>query len=96
MSTALSRLRLHCSLLGAMAFDSKGGDQIKTGLKGQTCVGKCQTIDLIELVFMLQKMSKHIQALISVFSTLHVCNLLMGYVTHLRVTQIFQFLQACD
>ena len=55
MLTALSRPRLHCSLLGAVAFDSKGGDQIKTGLKGQTCVGKCQTIDLIDLVFMLQK-----------------------------------------
>ena len=59
MLTALSRPRPHCSLLGAVAFDSKGGDQMKTGLKGQTCVGKCQTIDLIEVVFMLQKMSKH-------------------------------------
>ena len=79
MLTALSRPRLHCSLLGAMAFDSKGGNQIKTGLKGQTCVGKCQTIDLIDLVFMLQKMSKHIQALLSVFCTLHVWKPVMDY-----------------
>ena len=79
MLTALSRLRLHCSLLGAVAFDSKGGDQIKTGLKGQTCVDKCQRIDLIELVFMLQKMSKHIEVLLSVFSTLHVWKPVMGY-----------------
>ena len=81
MLTALSRPRLHCSLLGAVAFDSKGGDQIKTGLKGQTCVGKCQTIDLIELVFMLQKMSKHIglEVLLSVFCTLHVWKPVMGY-----------------
>ena len=47
--------------------------KLKTGLKGQTCVGKCQTIDLIELVFMLQKMSKYIQVLLSVFSTLVTC-----------------------
>ena len=79
MLTALSRPRLHCSLLGAVAFDSKGGDQIKTGLKGQTCVGKCQTIDLIDLVFMMQKMSKHIQVLLSVFCTLDVWKLVMGY-----------------
>ena len=91
MLTALSRLRLHCSLLGAVAFDSKGGDQIKTGLKVglQTCVGKCQTINLIDLVFMLQKMSKHIQVLLkmskhiqvllSVFCTLDVWKPVMGY-----------------
>ena len=79
MLTALSKPRLHCSLLGAVAFDSKGGDQIKTGLKVQTCVGKCQTIDLIELVFMLQKMSKHIEVLLSVFCTLHVWKPVMGY-----------------
>ena len=80
MLTALSRPRLHCSLLGAVAFDSKGGDQIKMGLKGQTCVGKCQTIDLIiELVFMLQKMSKHLEVLLSVFCTSHVWKPVMGY-----------------
>ena len=79
MLTALSRPRLHCSLLGAVAFDSKGGDQIKTGLKGQTYVGKCQTIDLIDLMFMLQKMSKHIQVLLSVFCTLDVWKPVMGY-----------------
>ena len=78
MLTALSRPRLHCSLLGAVAFDSKGGDQIKTGLKGQTCVGKCQTTDLIELVFMLQKMSKHKEVLLSVFCTLHDWKPVMG------------------
>ena len=80
MLTALSRPRLHCSLLGAVAFDSKGGYQIKMGLKGQTCFGKCQTIlDLIELVFMLQKMSKHIKVLLSVFCTLHVWKPVMSY-----------------
>ena len=79
MLTALSRLRLHCSLLGAVAFDSKGSDQIKMGLKVQTCVGKCQTKDLTDLVFMLQKMSKHIQVLLSVFCTLDVWKPVMGY-----------------
>ena len=34
MLTVLNRPRLHCSLLGAVAFNSKGGNQIKNGTKG--------------------------------------------------------------
>ena len=82
MLTALSRPRLHCSLLGAVAFDSKGGDQIKTGTKGTDLCWQVsnKSIDLIlDLVFMLQKMSKHIQVLLSVFCTLHVWKPVMGY-----------------